>query len=207
MNKKEIKENLSNGLSMILLSEGFKLNKKESDWKFEKVTDFGFNKIYILVWHYPPTYFASIYLSIRVDEIDNLYNKFSDTSPDYYNQTNTIGAGLIDIGLKEDKFKIETKEDLDRTTILFSDIINNYFKDFISRFKSSQTIDKELNRLERPRDLFLKETKRPFIGLISAKISGNNEFDFWKTYYYNQINSLNNERLKIKFKELLDSLG
>ena len=201
---KEIRTEISLNIEDIILPLGFKIEKKGSDcWIYSKLTDFGFNKIYLCYNKYPPIYIASITKMVRISAIEDILNKFSGINPDYADQTTTIGAKLTDYGYSDDGIKIENKEELGYAVTILKNFTLTDSKSFFDCFNSINSIDLELNKANRQKDLYTVD--QPFVGLIAAKLNCNKDYSYWENYYSDYL-SKKNEYIKNQFEKLKDYL-
>jgi hypothetical protein len=180
----EIRKEITNNLNEILLPDGFQLKKKDSSYCYEKFTDFGFNEVWLIFNKYPPIYFVSICKSIRISEINEHYNQFTSVNPDYYDNTDTIRTVLTEYGYPDDRIQIENNDDLAGAIEIMRKFLLIDSIDFFKVFNDAKSVDSELNKENRKKNLYLSEIgDRAMIGLIAAKLTKNPKYEYWEQYY------------------------
>ena len=82
-------------------------------------------------------------------------------------------------------------EDVHKPVQYLIDFLEREGFGWLERYTSVDDIDKELNRPDRPRDLFISETNRWYKGLVAAVLNKNPEAAYWHGYYRNCVVAYN----------------
>lgn len=185
MKKKDLDDALVNMVEPIVAPLGFQKQQGGDGIVFRRDTEFGFNDISLLVWLYGDLSYVSLVYSIRIDRINNIFIPYVEYVVHEKDQTITIGADIQTFGYDGDsKIKVESKDDLRNALQTLQKILIEKALPFFDKFTSVASIDEELNRQNRPKNLFCNEIRhRPFIGITAAALNKNQDFVFWENFY------------------------
>lgn len=174
----------------ILEPIGFIKSKEGEDTVFFKPTNYGYKKVPLLIWEYGDLYYISLSFLIRINELNKVFLPYSTFVVKENDESMTLGATIESFGYEGDhKVKVENIEDLGNASKIFNKILKEGAIPFFSKYTSVKSVDEELNRYNRPRDLFCNEiTGRPVIGITAAALNHNPEFSFWEDYYRGVLN-------------------
>ena len=64
MTLSEIRKEITNSLNEVLIPNGFQLYKRDSNYCYEKITEFGNNKVWLIFNSYPSLFFVSVFKSL-----------------------------------------------------------------------------------------------------------------------------------------------
>lgn len=185
MKKVDLNKALVNMLDPILLPLGFKKQKAADGLIYRRDTEFGFNDISLLIWLYGDLSYVSLVYSIRIDQLNKIFIPYGEYVIHEKDETITIGVDIQSLGYQGDhKIKVESKEDLTHALQALQKITLEKGLPFFDQFTSVASIDRELNRESRPKNLYCNEIRhRPFIGITAAALNANQNFSYWEKFY------------------------
>lgn len=200
----ELKVNLTN----LFTEKGFQLLNQGESLRFLKQESEGDSIVVITVKDFDPVFEVLVTLQTRNVKIAEHLIRINNISQEFKDEYPVFSVSLFDsyFGLNELP-KIQNEQDLERCIINIKEAMLNYGFNFLQRNISIKDIDGEINRMDRPIDLFCSELRaRPFIGIIAAKLSENSNYDVWVDYYSGYLQD-KKERFYILFKNLENELN
>lgn len=185
MTQKEISTAFFSMMDSVLKPIGFVKTKKEDGWSYVRSTASGYNQVVLLVWAYGDISYVSLAFMVRMSDLNKVYNPFSSAVPEVYEENSTISAVFKCEGCDDQKrIKIETPDDLKKAVDTWAGVIRKEGFSFFETFTTVEAFDKELNRENRERDLYMSEIRyRPIVGLVAAALNKNKDFLKWENYY------------------------
>lgn len=206
MKESEISKRLIDMIEPVVKPLGFEKQKGEEDWRFYKNTSFGYNEISLLIWAYDKSFYVGLAFSIRISELNKVYNPYSTFSETAYETNSTIGAGINSFGYSEDgKIKVETPTELDNAINTLKEILIKKALSFFEHFTTIKSLDEEFNKENRKPHLYVHDTDRCILGLTAAALNKNPNFSYWERYYRDRLKNASQHR-KEKYEALVKHL-
>ncbi|MBY0349154.1 MAG: hypothetical protein K2W79_12915 [Hydrotalea flava] len=204
MKKNEISKAMIDLVNPILKPLGFGKYRASDSIIFHKKTEFGFNEVPLLIWNYGDFFYVSLTFLIRIDALNKVFLPYSSYVFHEDDKTMTIGADINMFGYQGDhKIKVETEVELQRALILLEEILMKNGLKFFENFQTVKSVDVELNRMNRPLNLYCNEVvDRPIVGITAAALNHNPEFEFWVNFYREKL-SKSTEHRKKKYEGLV----
>ncbi|AYB32778.1 hypothetical protein [Chryseolinea soli] len=171
-------------VNLVLKPAGFSFKKKENAMLFHRGTLFGYNQVYLSTTVEDRMLRITPYFYVRVNSVNMIANPFLGCPEKLYGCNPTIGANLRNLGLDEDHLLVKTIGDVEASLFIFEDIVESKMLPFFNAFYSAARLDEELNRDERPANLFLNDIiERPVVGTVAAMLNRNKRFSALVDYY------------------------
>jgi hypothetical protein len=185
MKKADLNKALVDMLDPIIVPFGFKKQKGGDGLIFRRNTGFGFNDISLLIWLYGDVSYVSLAYSIRIDQLNKIFIPYGEYVIHEKDETITLGVDIQTLGYQGDhKIKVESEEDLTNALQALQKITIEKGLSFFDQFTSVESIDRELNRENRPKNLYCNEIRhRPFLGITAAALNNNQNFSYWENLY------------------------
>jgi hypothetical protein len=202
MKRFEVSNAFINTIDPEVNSLGFIRKQTDDGWRYHKNTNFGHNEISLLIWQYGDIFYVDIVFSIRISDLNKVYNPFTTASPSYYDSNNTINAGFTFDLSEEGKIKVETLSELERAMRELKRILLDKGIPFFEQFTTIESLDKELNRENREPHLYVHDSDRCVLGLTAAALNQNPNFSYWEQYYRDKLRNASQSR-KEKYEALV----
>lgn len=177
MNKKQVKDLLIESLKPFFKSHGFKTVKGKNH--FIKKTENGFWRVSFGIIDYEPEFWIRFALSIRRDEIAEIYNQFADKNPNSFPDTPTllVMQGNL-MNSEEFHYTVFQPEDVENACRNFMEFMEEEGFDFFENFDDLGKMDEVINSNPKQPNIFLKrDLTRAINGLIIAKKTHHRNFD------------------------------
>jgi len=175
-------------VNLVLKPAGFRFKKKENAILFHKGTLFGYNQVYLSTTVQDRVLRITPFFYVRVNSVNMFANPFLGCPEKLYSCNPTIGANLRNLGLDEDHLVVKTAGDMEASLFIFEDLIESKVVPFFDAFYSAGRLDEELNRDERPPNLFLNDIiERPVVGTVAAMLNRNKRFSMLVDYYRHKL--------------------
>lgn len=193
-------------VNLVLKPAGFGFKKKGNAILFHKGTLFGYNQVYLSTVVEDRMLRITPFFYVRVNSVNMFASPFLGCPEKLYGCNPTLGASLRNLGLDEDHLVVKTDGDVEASLFIFEDIVESKVLPFFDAFYSAARLDEELNRDERPANLFLNEIiERPVVGTVAAMLNRNNRFSAWVDYYQQKLR-LTTPRIEENYESLLKCL-
>jgi len=111
MKKIEVNSLIYNGIVKLLGSAGFKGKKSES--KFKRKTTYEFQEIGHPVWDYNPTFAFSFFVTIRIDEIEDILGEVFSRSAKDCSKTPTVTLQEKFFIGKNLRFEVQSEKEIE----------------------------------------------------------------------------------------------
>jgi hypothetical protein len=171
-------------VKLVLKPAGFRVRKKGNAILFHKGTLFGYNQVYLTTTVEDRMLRITPFFYVRVNSVNMFANPFLGCPEKLYGCNPTIGANLRNLGLEEDHLLAKTIGDVEALLFIFEDLVESRVLPFFNAFYSAARLDEELNRDERPANLFLNEIiERPVVGTVAAMLNRNKRLSTLVDYY------------------------
>jgi hypothetical protein len=156
---------------------GFKPQKKEESLA-RRITG-GTQFIGLALIDHRPLFKFSLPVSIRIEEVEEIINRFAGSPPKYHRLTRTTGTLLSYFYGESDKkeFKIQSPEDIEAAIAGVAPVIRDRIIPFLDSHQSVQSLDAVMNGPEGARFDRTNPPYRQMHGLILARLAGNPRFD------------------------------
>lgn len=144
--------------------EGFRFIKSNS--RILKKYYGGFNLILLHVLDYSPIFQIELFLSVRIDIVENIVNDFiPNRNPQFMKYTETIGTSYKELsGAKENLIEISTEKELDNAINEFIKIIRDKGLAFFEKYQNIEMVNAEIKK-----QILNKEYN--YIGIIMQSLS------------------------------------
>jgi len=207
MKKIEIQKPFFEMIENTTCSLGFKKQKNKAGYKYARPILNGYNGIIPLITQYDTLFFISVAFQLRIDDISKILIYIENVGEEFQEEYSTFSFGIIYFDkYTDDRFRIETFEELDNALKTLKNIIEESALVFFENFKTIADIDKEMNKNNRPKDLYCNEiSSRPFVGLIAAVLNKNPQAKYWESYYRENLQN-KNQHLKNQYEKLVSYL-
>jgi hypothetical protein len=204
MKGNDISKAMSDIVNPILQPLEFTKYKGSDSIIFHKKTEFGFNEVPLLIWNYGDFFYVSLTFLVQVAALNKVFLPYSSYVIHEDDKTMTIGADINMFGYQGDhKIKVETEAELQEALIVLEEILTKSGLTFFENFQTINSIDVELNRMDRPLNLYCHDiVHRPIVGLTAAALNHNPEFELWVNYYRETLLKTTDHRKK-KFEDLI----
>jgi len=190
----------------VLKPWGFRFQKRASTMLFHKGTLYGYNQVYLSTAVIGRALKVTPFFYVRVNSINMFANPFLGCPERLYGCNPTIGANLRNLGLSEDHLMVKSFGDVETSLFIFEDIVESRALPFFETMYSAALLDKELNRDDRPPNLFLNEIiERPVVGTVAAMLNGNGRFADLIAYYRKKLRA-STPKIEENYEGLLKSL-
>lgn len=153
-----------------------------------KIAD-GKQTLFIGIVDYKPEFRFSMALTTRLEEVQQIVNQFSGTTPKYYKTTQTTLTRL-DWFVKTDKpltqYSVSSAADIVAAVRALAPVIEQQLVPFFDRYQDVQGVDVLLNQLQPSPD----RTDMPVRGitaLVVARLAGNPRFEELAAKYLAQV--------------------
>jgi len=203
MTRKEISETLLGMISPIVEPIGFIKQKSPDGILYRRLTHFGFNDIPLLIWEYDDLFYLSIGFLIRIDDLNKIFVYYGNYVIYEKDETVTIAADIQTLGYEQDRrIKVQTSDDLSAAIKILKEILMDKGLSFFEKFQTVKSIDDELNRNNRPPNLYCDDIMhRTIIGLTAAALNHNPKFSYWEEFYRDRLKNASQSR-KDKYEQL-----
>lgn len=193
-------------VNLVLKPAGFSHKKKENAILFHKGTLFGYHQVYLSAAVEGRMLRITPFFYVRVNSVNMFANPFLGCPEKLYGCNPTIGANLRNLGLGEDHLEVKTNGDVEASLFIFEDIVESKVLPFFNAFYSAARLDEELNRDERPTNLYLNEIiERPVVGTVAAMLNRNKRFSALVDYYRHKL-LLTTPKIEENYEDLLKYL-
>jgi|GEM_PF-4001426 len=184
MTTRDIKREIIKVFDPFLGAMNFESFEDGIDKIYIQKTSYGYNKLDFSMSNRRCIGF-SLDFYIRINDINTICNSYNPNYVDTAYDTNpTLSAWLKDFGFSQFQFFPETKDELTKSLLYLKDMIIEYIIPFFEKYDSVNAIDLELNRINRPANLYINDTfSRPFVAITAAALNKNTEFNYWENYY------------------------
>jgi hypothetical protein len=190
--------------SIVIL--GFKKQKNKAGDNYVRYINNGYDGVIPLIDQYGTLYYIYLVFQLRIDEISTILVNVNNIGNEYKSEYPTLGFGLISLmGADDNRIKVETPNELENALNTLKNILENEAMHFFEKIQSVADLDKEMNRNNRPKDLFCHEIDRPFVGLISAVLNNNPQKNYWEEYYRDKLKNVN-QYVKNQYERLVEYL-
>jgi len=190
-------------VNLVLKPAGFRFKKKNNAILFHKATLFGYNQVYLSTAVEDRMLKITPFFYVRVNSVNMFANPFLGCPEKLYGCNPTIGANLQNLGLDEDHLMVRTIGDVEASLFIFEDIVESRVLPFFNAFYSAARLDEELNREERPTNLFLNEIiERPVVGTVAAMLNRNKRLSTLVDYYRRKL-LLTTPRIEENYESLV----
>lgn len=144
MDQKEIKDVIFTLLDPYFKSQGFKMMKGKNS--FIKKIETGFLRVSFGITDYDPEFWIRFALSIRHDEVAEVYNRFADRNPATFSDTVTVMVMQGDLeNLEEFHYVVFQPKDVELACKLFVDFMTDKGMNFFHEYGNLNKIDQVLN--------------------------------------------------------------
>ena len=134
---KRIEESLKTEEFKFIKSNGLILNKYPT----------GFDVVILKVLDYAPIFQIETYLGIRIDQVEEIVNKFQEysfASPQFMKYTETVGTSYMALsGAKENIIEIETEKELDQAIDELINIIREKGLAFYEKHRDIKLVNRK----------------------------------------------------------------
>lgn len=124
-------------------TEGFKFIK--SNGRILNKYPTGFDVVILKVLDYAPTFQIETFLGIRINQVEEIVNKFQEysfASPQFMKYTETISTSYMVLsGAKENHIEIETEKELDNAIDELTELIQGKGLAFFEKHRNIETIN------------------------------------------------------------------
>jgi hypothetical protein len=175
MTKQEVKEKIFQQLQPHL--PGFKLRKKEES--FARPIAGGTQFIALALVDHEPRFKFALPISTRIEEVEEIFNRFAGSPPKYHHMTRTTTTLLAYFyGQSEKKqFMVQSPEDIAAATADLAPVLRDRIMPFLDSHQTVQSLDAVMNGPEGPSFDKTNPPYRQMSGLILARLAANPRFD------------------------------
>jgi hypothetical protein len=175
MTGQDVKEKLFEQLQPHL--PGFKPRKKEDS--FARTITGGSQFIGVALVDHRPLFKFSLPVSTRIEEVEEIINRFSGSPRKYHHLTLTTATLLgYFYGESEDKeFKVRSHEEIEAAIADVAPVLRDRILPFLDSHQTVQSLDAVVNGPEGPRFVRTNPPYRQMHALILARLAGNPRFD------------------------------
>jgi hypothetical protein len=144
MNKQEVRNMIYAGLRKVLPEPDFRLRKSEG--AFVRKTSTGLQKIFVPLVDYNPEYIFSLTVGIRIDAVEEIFNRVSGADDKGQKLTLTSITQLAHFthGNRKD-YRVSTPADIDAALSELSGVIDQEIMPFLLQYQDVQSLDLALN--------------------------------------------------------------
>jgi hypothetical protein len=137
MKKSEIRKLIYQTLSPAFVAGGFRL--KTSAEGFVRKIAGGTQSLTIPLWDYMPRYDFSMVMTIRLDAVEDITNRFNAAQPKYHPQTQTILTQLEHLGARR-RWQVVTESELSEALAEAETIVREKIIPFFDRYQDLSSI-------------------------------------------------------------------
>jgi hypothetical protein len=176
MKKQEVRDFIYAKLSKVLLSAGFRLNKGEGAF-VRKITN-GFQKIFVPLVDYNPIFVFSLTIGIRLDAVEDIFNRFSGADDKGQKQTLTTITQLTYFteGRRKD-YRVSTPIEIENAFSELNTVIDSNILPFLERYRDIQSLDAAINTEKLPGFDSSTLISHAMHSIILARLAGNNRYN------------------------------
>lgn len=197
----EIRTPLLKMLEQTLIPIGFEKRKTNEGYEYINNTNHGFIGVTPFINQYDKLFFISLSFQIRLNAVSEILVHINNISNEYKETYPTLSFGINSLIKSEDnRIKVETPEDLQEALNLLKKVLENEALRILNQIKSIDDLDKEMNRENRPKDLYTNNAH--MIGLIAAVLNKNPNWQYWENYYREKIQN-SNQHVKNQYEKLV----
>jgi hypothetical protein len=201
MKKQEVLNLIYAALTPVLSAKGFRLRKSEQG--FFRPLRGGWQNVGIPLWDYKPKFEFSLVMSIRIDEVQNIFNQFG-VLPRYHAITTTQDFLLEHFIPKEHtRFKASNENELQIAISRLLPILQDQVIPFLDEHQDLRTLAKAMKLTEIQE--FVPFASHAFGPVIVARLIDHPEFHSIVEGYKERIMKLPEPELK-KFETLVEYL-
>ncbi|MCI1187116.1 hypothetical protein MON38_06765 [Hymenobacter sp. DH14] len=183
MTNRELRNALLERLASDLAPYGFVLNKSLAE--FTKRSGEGWEKFQLIFLVRSNSWEINPAMLIRIDIVENIYQKASYFDKKYHKTTPTVGISLEDFvnDGKGYRFDLSNEEDIERcyqsTMMLFKKVVIPFF----SQYNNIEQLDREIN-VENRESIFGGPKYEGNLGIILAKLACNPRYNQLESKYH-----------------------
>lgn len=158
---------------------GFKVHKGRKTLRRKNPS--GFDEMECSVVDYDGEYTIEFSIAIRKNEVDDIYNQFSDSNPKSFKHTRTFLAvqyRLEGVDKEEREFYIKKRKNVDDALENFFEFMSTHGMAYYEKYADLKKMDEAINSdPEAPQIHIFDEMERARRGLILAKLTDNPNFE------------------------------
>jgi len=204
MRKQEVEKLIYGQIKAVIGNQGFKLKRSEEAF-FRSFPD-GMNMVSIALYDYHDRFSFSLTLGIRLDLVEDIFNKFSGVLPRSHSLTCTIMTQLSYFtDGKQKEFPASTEEELAESLKSVSDIIKDRILPSFDRYRDVTSLDHAVNSGKYSGFDSTRLPSGAMHAIILAHLAQNPSFDILVEQYQDQMKSFVQVE-KDKFNRLVEYL-
>lgn len=193
-------------IRLLLHPMGFRYHRKGNTVLFHRGTLYGYNQVYISQYFDENVLCITPFFYTRINSINIFANPFLGCPEALYGCNPTIGANLCNLGLENDILSVRTADDVENALFIFEGIMETNALPFFESLCCSAAVDHEMNRDNRPKNLYLNEIiERPIVGTVAAMLNRNEQFPMLVKYYRDMLAGTST-KIEMNYESLLESL-
>jgi hypothetical protein len=186
MNKNDVRDLVYAELSKALLSSGFRLNKSEG--AFVRKIPGGLQKIFVPLIDYNPDFIFSLMVGIRLDAVEDIFNRFSGAQGQGQQKTLTSMTPLAYFteGRRKD-YKVSTPAEIEIALSDLASVIESKILPFLKQYHDVQSLDSAINTTTPTEFDTSNLASHAMHSVILAKLAGKNRFNDLVAKYENEM--------------------
>src|SRR5215831_18898787 len=138
MKKGEVRTKIYECLEPVLTPGEFRL-KKSHEGFVKRITG-GTQTLGVPLWDYNPRFDFSLTMSIRLDAVEEITNRFSGSLPKYHSMTQTVLTQLEHLGLSRCRWQAKTENELEQTLSEVGSVVRESILPFFQRYQDLPAI-------------------------------------------------------------------
>ncbi|WP_432537908.1 hypothetical protein [Kineococcus arenarius] len=203
MQKPEVQELIYGGLSEALTGTGFRLNRSQE--AFARRTTTGRQSLAVPLWDYQPDFQFSLVAGIRVDAVEDVFNKFSGATGKNATLTLTTMTPLSFFDDSRPQYEVRTPEEADRAVEQLKETTRSKIVPFFEEHADTHSLDDVLHTRPQPGFDITEPFSHAMHALIVARLAGNPDYPSLVARYAAELTNLH-PMLRDRFEGLLEHL-
>jgi hypothetical protein len=222
MKKGEVRELICETLKAVIATGEFQLKKGH----FVRRITGGTQTLGVPLWDYSPKFEFSFTMTMRLDAVEEITNRFSGSPPKYHSGTQTILTQLEHLGLTGCRWQAETEDELALRLVEASTFVQDRVIPFFQRYQNLLTIAVAANPETAPvvpptpngmttgmgilaDGILFRSGKHPYRAMSAitlAHLARFENFDVLVSRYRGELHSLHHQSERDKFDQLVQFL-
>ena len=185
MRKRDVLNLVCEHVGGMVQGHDFRLNRKEQC--FIRTISGGNQAVGIPLYDYNPEFIVSLAMTIRLNIVEDIFNLFSGTAPEYHPSGTTAITQLSYFTRGQpSEYKVVTEQDIVKVMETLAPIIREQIIPFLDRHQDVTALEAAVNRTKPSID-GTQLLARAMHAVILARLVGNNDFERLVAHYQNEM--------------------
>jgi hypothetical protein len=138
MKKGDVRVIIYETLAPVLAPFNFRLKKTQAE--FQRKIEDGTQRLGVPLWDYNPRFEFSLVMTIRIDAVEDITNRFSGSPPKYHSGTLTVITQLEHLGVNTCRWRAENENELRSRLVETVEIVRDRVIPFFERYQKLPAI-------------------------------------------------------------------